>query len=397
MGDTPEPKPTPGPPPAAPPAPAHGGTGWLIAIGLVLALAVGAYVAWRFQLLPLGTKEVAKSTEPQRLVIRYTLAAPLDAGQRPPGPVYIAEVRGDSELQLSFQVGGVVDQIGPSRMKNWEPGTVVPAGTELARLKQEDFVNRVTAARARTDLARVTYERLEKLYKTDTIPKQKLDQADADLKGARAELAAAEQALNETVLNAPWEGTILERAISAAETVSPGRPVLRFGNLKRMAVIVGVPDTAISQVKVDQEVPVAISALAGRTFTGRVSQVAVAGEEGSRLFKVQIKVPNPDGIIKSGMTASVSFVPPDNLPRDAVWVPLAALTAAKDAPGQLAVYVIDAAGKAHKRPVATDEIAGNLVMVTKGLKAGDKVVVTGVSTLFDGAAVDARPATEGFN
>ena len=393
MGETPQ-----APPSAtsAPATPAGRGIGWLVGVGFVAVMAIAGFLAVRFELIPFGAPKKAPVVEPQKMVVRYVLAAPLDPSQRPPGAVYIAEVRGDNELLLSFEVGGVVDQIGPSPSKNWDPGTTVAAGAVLGRLKQDDYLDRVMPPKPRRTRAK-THERMENLYKTNTIPKQKFDQATADLKTAEADLAASEQALKNTVLRAPEEGTILDRMVSAAETVGPGRSVIRFSNLKRMSVEVGVPDTAISQVKLGQDVPVVVSALAGQTFTGRVTQVAVAGEQGTRLFKVRIKVPNPSGFIKSGMTASVSFVPLGGLPKNAVWVPLASLTAAKDAPGRLAVYVIGADGRVVKRPVQTDEIAGNRIMISKGLKAGDKVVVVGVSTLYDGALVDARPALEGFN
>ena len=158
--------------------------------------------------------------------------------------------------------------------------------------------------------------------------------------------------------------------------------MLRISNLRRMSVEVGVPDTIVGKVHAGEELPVTFAALPGKTFTARVAEVGVAGEEGSRLFRVKLKVPNLEGHIKSGMTAAVSFVPGGVAPTGAVWIPLAALAAAPGANGKeaLAVYVL-ADGKAHKRPVQTDEIAGNRILVTKGLQAGDQVVVAGVGTL----------------
>lgn len=380
-------------PAEVPPPPTRSSHVWIVVAGLVLFIVVAVALGIHFQVIPLGLAKAAPSSrQQQKSVVRYVLATAPGIGGRTPGSVYIAEIRGDNELSLSFEVGGVVDVIGPSKSRTWDPGTSVAAGTELGHLKQDDFVNRIVAAQARAQLARVTYERMENLFKTEAIPKQKLDQAETEYKAAKADLAAAEQALKDTVLRAPWDGTILERMISEAETVGPGRPVLSFSNLRRMTVEVGVPDTALSQVKIDQEVPVEISALPGRVFVGRISQVAIKGEAASRLFKVKIKVANPEGLIKSGMTASVSFARLGSLPAGAVWVPLAALTAESSS---LSVFVVEGnkgeGDKVRKRPVKTDEIAGNQILVTEGLKPDDKVVVAGVATLYDGAPVDARP------
>lgn len=373
------------------------GSFWLLLLsGSLMIGVVAVLVAWRLHVLPFhSSAAVPPAMAPKKLLVRYVVVPPHETGTRPAGPSYIAEVRGDSELSLSFEVGGVVDLIGPTRAKTWDVGTPVPAGAVLARLKPDDFVNRVKGAQSRADLAQLNYQRFKNLVESQSVPKAQFDQAAAEKKAADAELAAAQQALKETVLEAPLDGAVLGVMVNPAETVAPGRPVLRFSNLRRMSVEVGVPDTTVGQVRVGQEVPVVFSALAGQSFLGRVAEVGAAGEEGSRLFKVKIKVENPDGKIKSGMTASVSFAPAGRLPVDAVWAPLAALTAA--AQGKLAVWAIDADGKARQRPVQTDEIAGNQILVTSGLKPGDKVVVTGVSLVFDGAMLDAQPASESFN
>jgi RND family efflux transporter MFP subunit len=345
----------------------------------------------RFQVIPIGgAAKPAPKAEEQKAPVYYVKAEAMGAMGQAPGAVYIAEVRGDNELNLSFEVGGVVELIGPSKGQNWESGTTVRQGSVLASLKKDDFINRITAAQARAELARVTYERMQNLFKTEAIPKQKLDQAETENKSAKADLAAAEQSLNDSVLRAPWDGSVLERLVNQAETVAPGRTVLSFSSLKRMTVEVGVPDTVVGRLKVDQEVTVEISALPGRLFRGLISQVAIRGEAATRLFKIKIKVPNPEGLIKSGMTASVSFARIGQVPAGAVWVPLAALTTAPTPPEQLAVFVVEG-DRVRRRPVTTDEIAGNLIMITKGLTPADKVVVVGVGTLYDGASVDARP------
>jgi len=371
--------------------------GGLILAAIVLALGAAGYAAVYFRLIPVGLGKPPQAAGSGKQVVRYVVAEPFQAGQRPPGPVYIAEVRGDNELNLSFEVGGVVELIGLSREKPWQDGTGVKAGTVLAQLKQDEFNNRADEARARVKVAREMYEKYKKLLADKAIAKAEFDRVEADKKVAEAQLASAEAAVKETVLHAPEDGTILSRAVSPSEVVAPGRQVLRFSNLKVMSVAVGVPDTVVDQVRIKEEVPVVFSALPGRSFRGRVSEVGVAGEDGSRLFRVKLKVPNPDGLIRSGMTASVSFTPQGKAPLGAVWVPLAALVGTPGADGKdlLAVYVIEN-GKARKSMVQTDDFSGNRVLVTRGLSAGAHVVVVGVGTLFDGAPVEAAPSQDYF-
>ena len=191
---------------------------------------------------------------------------------------------------------------------------------------------------------------------------------------------------------APYDGTVVARFANAGETMGVGKTVLKVADLRQMSVELGIPDRLIGRVRVGKEFPVRVATLEASTFSGRVSEVGVAAKDGARLFRVVIKVPNPDGVLRSGMTASVAFDDQDNFPRGSVLVPMSALVSARKASGSnpLAVFVVDAGGKAHERPVKTDELVRSSIIVTEGLKPGDQVVTAGASTLYEGAPVDAR-------
>ncbi len=89
-------------------------------------------------------------------------------------------------------------------------------------------------------------------------------------------------------------------------TVAPGQRVLRFADTSLMSVELGLPDRLIGKLTPGQEIDVEISALEGLPpFKGRVSEVGVAASGEGRLFRVVIKVPNPDGLLRSGMTARI--------------------------------------------------------------------------------------------
>lgn len=226
------------------------------------------------------------------------------------------------------------------------------------------------------------------------MSQQELEAAAAARQASEASLALAEQALKDSVLLAPFDGTIAARSANNGETIPAGRTTLKVADFRQMSVELGIPDRLISKVRVGREFPVRVTALEASTFTGRVSEVGVAAKEGARLFRVVIKVPNPDGLLRFGMTASVAFDDKNDFPCGAALIPMSALVSAS--PGkstnanQLAVFVVDADGKAHERPVKTDDLVRSSVLVTEGLRAGEKVVTAGASALYDGAAVDAR-------
>ncbi len=329
--------------------------------------------------------------ETSKMVVRYTLAQTLSARQITAKPTYIAVLRGDEETDLSFKVGGILEMIGRSgEGVDWREGSEVAAGEMLARLQQADFVHALDSAKARAELARKVSERGERLSTQGAISKQEFDAMQADKTASAANLAQREQDLRDSVLSAPYKGVVLARMARSGETVPAGKPVLRFASLDRMSVELGLPDKVVNKVKVGQEIPLVISGMEGQTVVGRVSEVGVAAKEEGRLFKVVLKVDNQNRRLKSGMTASVTF-DEDIVDRaGAVMIPLSALAAKPD--GALFVYVVGEDGKAHVRAVVTEELVRSEVVVTQGLKAGDKVVVAGVGHLYDGAPVEAAQA-----
>src|SRR6185436_13479822 len=198
------------------------------------------------------------------------------------------------------------------------------------------------SARAKAEMDQQQFEREVKLRETGAVSQQELEAAVASKTASEAALAQAEQALKDSVLLAPYDGILVARPANNGETVPVGRTVLKLADLRQMSVELGIPDRLIGRVRVGKEFPVRVTTLEASTFTGRVSEVGVAAKEGARLFRVIIKMPNPDGDLRAGMTASVAFDEADRFPAGASLIPMSALVSAtrlKD-PNQLAVFVV---------------------------------------------------------
>ena len=339
-------------------------------------------------------KEAART--PERRAVQTECAAPLSGAQLAGSePEYIATVRANEETDFGFKVGGIVELIGPQPQQNWDEGNEVKAGTVLARLQQSDFKNALASAKATADLAAANNERLRKLLASNVISKQEVDKSNADRQTAEAHLQQAEQDLRDSELRAPWEGVVFTRYVNAGETLAAGKPVLRVGDIRAMSVELGVPDRLVGQFAVGKDIDVDISALPGRPpFPGKISEVGVAASNAGRLYRVVIKVSNPDGVIRSGMTATVRAGGGTQSTAGQVLVPLSALIApssppppAGKPPTQLAVFVVRD-GKASLRRVKTADMLASSIIVTEGLQADEEIVTKGASQLYDGAPVE---------
>jgi len=241
-------------------------------------------------------------------------------------------------------------------------------------------------------------ERFRKLRTTDAISQQELDVTEADWRTAGSQLDQAEQNLRDSRLIAAKDGMVLARYINSRVIVSPGQRILRFADTSLMSVELGLPDRLVGRLTPGKEIPVEISALEGMPlFRGRVSEVGVAATREGRLFRVVIKVPNPDGLLRSGMTARIRVDDDGALTSGTVCIPLSALVthppdgrSQGSGQAQLGVFVIQD-GKALKRVVKTGDIFSSSILVTEGLRPGEQVVTAGASFLYDGAPVEVAP------
>jgi len=340
----------------------------------------------------------AEAPKPQVMTVGTQRVETLNGAQlSSSAPEYIAAVRANEETDFSFKVGGILELIGPEAHRDWEEGSAVKAGAVLARLQQGDFKNALASAKAAAEFAMSNNERLRKLLAGNVVSKQEVDKSKADTETAEAQLRQAEQNLRDSELRAPWNGVVLSRYVNSGETVNSGKLLLRFGDIRTMSVELGVPDRLVGLFAVDKEIDVDISALSGRPpFRGKISEVGVAANNAGRLYRVVIKVPNPEGIIKSGMTATVKAGGVTVPAGSQVLAPLSALVApsspaleAGQPRTQLAVFVVKN-GRAALRLVKTGDIVVSSIIVTDGLQAGEEVVTKGASQLYDGAPVTVR-------
>ena len=332
---------------------------------------------------------------PEKALVRTAVAKAGDNVGAGGEASYLALVKFDQETDLSFKVGGILVSIGPAPGTNWNEGTPVKASKVLAELKQADFTNALTSARARRELAVKTLERFRTLRRTDAVSQQELDVTEADRQTKQAELDQAEQNLRDSKLVAAKDGVVLARYVNSGVTVLPGQRVLRFADTSLMSVELGLPDRLIARLTPGKEVPVEVSGLEGLPpFRGRVSEVGVAASTEGRLFRVVIKVPNPEGLLRSGMTARIHVGDTPGEKSGTVYVPLSALVtlvpdgrSAGSGQAQLGVFVVQD-GKAVTRAVKTGDILNSSILVTDGLRAGEQVVTSGASFLYDGAPIE---------
>lgn len=173
----------------------------------------------------------------------------------------------------------------------------------------------VEAARAELRAAR---ERVA-LLRAGARPEE-IAAARARVNEAAAMVALARARLDETRLTSPITGVVLRKNAEVGETVNPGQALLTLMDPTDMWLRVYVPEIDVGRVTVGQEAAISVDAFPGRTFAGRITEIASEAEYTPRnvqtkkervnlVFRVKIAVPNPEGILKPGLPADAEILP----------------------------------------------------------------------------------------
>jgi HlyD family secretion protein len=155
------------------------------------------------------------------------------------------------------------------------------------------------------------------LAQADTIQEQ-LDIAQAQVDAAEAALGVIQTQLDKTVLTAPIDGTVLFRFVDPGEVVQPGATSMILGVLDKLTITVYVPEDRYGEIDLGDKVSVSVDSFPGETFSATVTRIADEAEytprnvqtaEGrsSTVFAVELSVSDPDGKLKPGMPADVTF------------------------------------------------------------------------------------------
>jgi membrane fusion protein (multidrug efflux system) len=301
-----------------------------------------------------------------------------------PRQTAVGSARASNGADLAAEVGGVVDEI------DFESGQMVTAGTVLLRLRPNDDEAKLAQLQASAELAAVTLRRDQQQLAAHAVAQATVDTDAANLKVARAQVAAQQAVMAEKIIRAPFSGRLGVRQVDLGQFLSAGTAIVTLQQLDPMFVDFFLPQQALGRIADGQAVQVTADAYPGRVFKGTVSSLNAKVDATSRMLQVRASIPNPDGALLPGMYLSVSVASGDV--RSLVTIPAAAV--AYNPYGAL-VYVVgdgkDAQGNDAKvvrqQFVTTGDARGDQVSVLKGIAAGDSVVTAGQLKLHNGSFI----------
>lgn len=355
-------------------------------IGVVICLSV------------LGVSLAACTGEPQKKELKAAVPVTLGKVQKVQERETIA-VSGSistpkSPANASFLVSGKVMFVGPRE------GDFVEKGQVLASIDPTDYQLQLAAAKAQADQARIGHERaadefrrMKMLYDSKSLApndflkyravfestSQQYEQAVASAKLFRKHLSDA-------TLSAPISGYISKRLLEPGDTASPGRPVFEIVQMEPVEVNVGVPETDVHLVKIEQEAEITVPALPGKSFQGKVRLINVSADSATRTYMTRITVENPEHLLRVGMVAEATI-------RGDRMISMATLSGdavVRDPQGATQVYVYYPDQKrVYAKRVEIGATANKNVEIKSGLAGDELIVLAGQTKLRDGQVVSA--------
>jgi RND family efflux transporter MFP subunit len=294
-----------------------------------------------------------------------------------------------------------------------EEGSRVGQGEVIARLESNDYeaqVQRARAAlqRAQADLAesqrqvdlarRLTAERIMSTDQLQTA-ESRARVNEAAVSQARAEVAFAVATLANTVIRAPFAGTVVKKMAEVGESVAPIPPgvnistssgaIVALADLDTLEVEADVSESNVAKLSPDQPAEVTVEAFPDRRYRAVLRQVIPTADRTKATVQVKVTILDKDAQLKPEMSAKVTFEEPAK--RATATEPLAPVVmvpkeAVVSRDGKSVVFEVRD-GKVRARPIVPGGERQGQVVVREGLAGSETVVVRPPETLKEGDAV----------
>ena len=326
----------------------------------------------------------------------------------------VGTIRSASTAILSAQLAGTVREIRVQAGDHVKRGQLLAvlddrsaqaqvhgaeAGVNEAIQGEAEAEQGLKAATADRQFAEATFNRYKELLAKNSLSRQEFDGAQARYQSAlanersmeaktqqikaRQQQARSQEDSAQTFLSyarmvAPIDGIITAKSVDVGTVVMPGTPVLTVEDTGRYRLEASLPEEFLRSAKAGDSV--SVTTQQGQ-FEGRISEIVPAADITSHTFLVKIDLPH-DCHCRSGEYGQASFPIGET---KGLAVPSSAVVDHGELQG---IFVVGAEGKVEYRLVKTGKTFGNQVEILSGLAAGEKIAISEIDRLRDGARVE---------
>ncbi|MBS9425256.1 efflux RND transporter periplasmic adaptor subunit [Photorhabdus caribbeanensis] len=315
----------------------------------------------------------------------------------------------------AFRIAEVRPQVGGIILKrNYKEGSDVKAGASLYQIDpatyQADYDKAkadLAKAQANAEIERLTVNRYKSLLGTNYVSQQEFDKASADyaqtnaiVQSAKAAVEIARINLAYTKVTAPISGRSGKSTITEGALVSVGQPTALTTIQQLDPIYVDVTQSSDDYLRLKNEIAKGVVQKGdtkakvhlimenGKNYseTGYLEFSDITVDETTGSITIRAIFPNPNEELLPGMFVRAKLE--EGIRQDSILVPQQGVT--RTPRGEATVMVVGADEKVEPRIITANQAIGDKWLVTSGLKAGDRVIVTGLQKIKPGIPVKAE-------
>ncbi|MBA2492209.1 MAG: efflux RND transporter periplasmic adaptor subunit [Gammaproteobacteria bacterium] len=298
----------------------------------------------------------------------------------------LGTTRANESVVITADVMGRVEQV------NFRDGMKVRQGSNLIVLDFEEEQAQLAAARANLETQQTKHDRLVQLVAQQSAARIELDEQINRLRAAEARLDIARVRFDDRTIQAPFSGYVGIRDVSPGALISPGTQIATLDDLSVIKLDFSVPEVFLGALRRGQSIVASSVAYPERTFRGEVTTIDSRVDPVTRAVLARAELSNDSTLLKPGMLINVTLIANRT---EALVVPEESLVPQDD---NQYVYVVNRHGQARQVEVEIGRRRPGLVEIVKGVQAGDKVVTEGVDNISTDTEVRIlavrRPADE---
>ena len=320
--------------------------------------------------------EVLARIDPRDFEINRTrLTAALQEAQAGLNAMKIG-ARSEDIASLEAQLNAARVRMEDAR-RNFERQKNLLADHVVAQAEYDNALAAFDTARAGVE---VSQQELKKAHKGARI--EDIQAAEARIQRLRADIKAAENALADIRLVAPFTGYVDKKQVENFENVSPGQPIVTLLDFSGIEVRSAIPEDVFIRREAIVDVTCLLDAYAGRSFPATVKEIGRKTDSANQSYPLTVSLAADQGLIpQPGMAATLKLTLDKAMGRDRHFqVPAAAVFA--DPEGRSCVWKVDLQTlRVIRIPVVTGELYQDTVQILSGVNEGDRVVIAGARFL----------------
>jgi len=292
----------------------------------------------------------------------------------------LGTARANESIEVTARTTSVVTRI------NFREGQRVRTGDVLVELDNKQEAADLSLAEAQLKQAENQYQRSKTLAVSQAVSAADLDQLEANVLVARAQVQGARARLERLSVRAPFAGTVGLRKVSLGDLVGPDTVITTLDDTSVIKLEFGIPENFVGDLKAGMTIVADSTVYAGRRFQGTVTSIDSRVDPVTRAVTVLATVPNDEGLLKPGMFLTVGL---EKKRDDVLMIPEEALVPRE---GRQYVFVVED-GKAVEREVALGGRAPGLAEIRSGLDSGALLITEGTQRVRTGAPVQVSPGS----